>query len=122
MHVLVQPVHVGHAAITQSTAHACALQLRDSSECGQATPPFSAGMLVRLRDVEPVPHDLVHVLQALNEPTTQFTAHKAVLQARVSAACGHTTPPFTASTRVRLRLCEPVPHDRVQVDQAPKAE
>ena len=42
------------------------------------------------------------------------------LQVRVSPECGHTLPPSRGATFVRLRFCEPVPHDLVQVDHAPK--
>ena len=40
--------------------------------------------------------------------------------ARVSAECGHALPPKLGCTVARLRFCEPVPHDLVHVDQAPK--
>jgi hypothetical protein len=48
------------------------------------------------------------------------------LQSRVSALCGHALPPKSACARtVRLRVWEPAPeplsHDTVHVDQAPKA-
>jgi hypothetical protein len=79
-------------------------------------------MMERLRFMTPVPHDLVHVDQAVNEVCAQSAAHAWVLQLRVSAACGHALPPSVGCDMPRLRLCEPVPHDRVQVDQAPKAE
>jgi len=75
----------------------------------------------RLRFCEPVPHDLVHVDQAPKPSVTQSVAHAAVLHARVSAECGHATPPSVGSTVARLRHCEPVPHDLVHVDQASKA-
>ena len=55
-------------------------------------------------------------------PMPQSAGHACVLQARVSAECGHAVPPFEGSTVARLRLCEPVPHDLVQVDQALKAD
>jgi len=75
----------------------------------------------RLRFCEPVPHDLVHVDQAPKPSVTQSVAHAAVLHARVSAECGHATPPSVGSTVARLRHCEPVPHDLVHVAQASKA-
>ena len=69
-----------------------------------------------------MPHDLLHVDQTEgNVPTTQSTAHAALLHARVSAECGHATPPDWGSTVARLRCCEPPPHDTVHVDQALKA-
>ena len=76
----------------------------------------------RLRAWLPVPQDLVQVDQAVKGATLQSTAHACVLQARVSAECGQALPPNLGATVARLRFCEPVPHDLVQVDQAPKAE
>ena len=53
-------------------------------------------------------------------PMPQSAGHACVLQARVSAECGHAVPPFEGSTVARLRRCEPVPHDLVHVDQVSK--
>ena len=75
--------------------------------------------MARLRDCEPVSHDLVHVDQAENVPKTQSVEHVGALQPRVSAECGHALPPFWGSVVERLRFCEPPPHDLVHVDQAP---
>ena len=75
----------------------------------------------RLRFCEPVPHDLVQVDQAAHAAPTQSSTHACVLQARVSAECGHAAPPNVGSTVARLRFCEPVPHDLVQPDHAPNA-
>jgi hypothetical protein len=102
---------------TQSTAHGAALQVRVSAECGHALPPNVGSTVARLRFCEPVPHDLVQVDQAAHAAPTQSTAHACVLQARVSAECGHALPPNVGSTVARLRFCEPVPHDLVQSDQ-----
>ena len=77
-------------------------------------------MTVRLRDCAPVPHDLVQVDQAEKAEVAQCTGHGPWLHAWVSAVCGHALPPSVGATLVRLRFCEPVPHDLVQVDQAPK--
>ena len=77
---------------------------------------------MRLRDCEPAPHDLVHVDQPpLKATNTQSTGHAWLLQARVSAECGHAAPPALGPVCARLRDCEPVPHDLVHVDHAPKA-
>jgi hypothetical protein len=110
-----------HGATTQSTGHACLLQLRDSAACGHALPPLTGDVVERARFDVPVPHDLEQADQAENEPTTQSTAHGAALQARVSAECGHALPPNVGSTLTRLRFCEPTPHDFVQVDQESKS-
>jgi hypothetical protein len=76
--------------MAQCTAHAWSLQERVSAACKQATPPNVGCCSVRLRLCEPVPHDLVQVDQASKVPTTQSTAHAAVLQLRVSSRYGHT--------------------------------
>ena len=102
----------------QSTGHAWVLQSCVSSACGHTVPPFVAAVLGRLRSCEPVPHDLVHVDQAPQDAITQFKAQLCVLHARDSSVCGHALPPFFGSTWLRLRCCEPVPHDAVHVDQA----
>jgi hypothetical protein len=74
----------------------------------------------RLRDCEPpVPQDLLHADHAPNDDTTQCSAHAWSLQLRASRRCGHSTPPkLTSVTGLRVRSCEPVPHDLVHVDQA----
>ena len=87
------------------------MHVRVSAECKQATPPNVGATLSRLRLCEPVPHEAVQVDQASKVPTLQSTAQGAVLQSRVSAECGHATPPLTgAMSGTRLRDCEPVPH------------
>ena len=76
-------------------------------------------MTERLRDCEPAPHDLVHVLHAPKADTLQCSGQGPWLHACVSAVCGHAAPPFCGWTCVRVRCCEPAPHDVVHVDQAP---
>jgi hypothetical protein len=103
---------------TQSAGHAAELQLRASFSCGHASPPFAGAVLSRLRDCEPVPHDLVQTDQALKMPTTQLTGHACVLQSRLSREVGQALPPRVGSVCSLLRDCEPMPHDFVQVDHA----
>ena len=58
-------VHVDQALkfdTTQCSAQACSLHALVSVECGQAAPPFSGCITVRLRDCAPPPQDLVHVV------------------------------------------------------------
>ena len=81
-----------------------------------------ASTCVRLRDIEPVPHDLVQVDQAPKALVLQLTAQAKVLHARVSAVWPWALPPKVGSVWARLRYWEPVPHDLVQVDHAEKAE
>ena len=109
----------GNAGSTQSVGQAWPLQERASCACGQALPPSTGAAMARLRFCEPVPHDVLHAVQAENVPMTQSAAHGCALQPRVSAACGHALPPFCGAVVERLRVCEPPPHDLVHVDQAP---
>ena len=74
---------------------------------------------MRLRDCEPVPHDSVQVDQAPKDDTTQCVGHACSLQVRASRRLGHSTPPkLTSVTALRVRSCEPLPHDLVHADHA----
>jgi hypothetical protein len=62
---------------------------------------------------------LLHADHAPNDDTTQCSAHAWSLQLRASRKFGHSTPPrLTSVTGLRVRSCEPPPHDTVHVDQA----
>ena len=74
--------------------------------------------MLRLRRVTPPPQEVVQVDHSVQEPRRQLAGHAARLHARVSEECAHGLPPSMASMVPRVRLCEPVPHDLVQVDQA----
>ena len=89
-HDLVHVVHALKLPMTQSTAHACALQLRVSAVCGHAAPPYLGCVCVREHDCAPVPHDLVHDVHAPNAPCWQSAAQAYVLHARVSRRYGQT--------------------------------
>jgi hypothetical protein len=119
-HDLVQVDQTPNADVAQWIGHGPLLHVRVSSACGHALPPFVGGVLVRLRDWMPLPHDFVQVNQDSHVPTSQLTGHAWLLQSRVSAACGHALPPNVGSVCARLRCCEPAPHDTVQVDQLSK--
>ena len=67
-------------------------------------------MTLRDRDCEPVPHDLVHVVQALKADVSQWIGHGPSVHACVSLVCGHAAPPFTGATLVRERDCTPAAH------------
>ena len=43
-----------------------------------------------------------------------------LLQPRVSVECGQALPPYRGAVVVRLRFCEPKPHDLEQLVQASK--
>jgi hypothetical protein len=100
-HVVLHAVQALKAPMLQSIGHACSLHARVSAEAGQALPPAVGATLVRERLWAPVPHDLVHVVYALNVPTWQLAAHACALHPRVSALCGHAAPPLVGSTLVR---------------------
>jgi hypothetical protein len=105
----------------QSSGHACVLHSSVSAACGHASPPKVACTSVRVRDLEPTPHDLVQLDQPsplmAQLPMPQSSGHVCVLHSFVSAACGHASPPVVACTSVRVRDLEPPPHDLVQLDQ-----
>ena len=73
------------AGVGAGVWHTWLLHARVSAACGQAAPPALGCVRTRLRCCVPAPHDLVHVVQAPNEPTTQSAEHGWALQARVSA-------------------------------------
>jgi hypothetical protein len=83
-HDLVHVLQALKAPGTQSFGHTCTLQVLASRLCGQATPPKRGDVLVRLRVCLPEPHDLVHVLQAVQLPTPQSCGQACVLHGRVS--------------------------------------
>ena len=119
-HDWVHVVQAENALAWQWIGHGPWSHARVSAVCAQAAPPCVGCVLARVRDCEPAPHDVVHVDQAPKLGSKQSTGHVWVLQSRVSAECGHALPPSVGAVVERLRFCEPVPHDLVQVDQAPK--
>jgi hypothetical protein len=74
----------------------------------------------RERDCEPeLPHEAVQLDQTPKELTLQWVGHMCSLQLRASRRFGHSTPPkLTSVMMLRVRSCEPPPHDAVHVDQA----
>ena len=116
--------HADHALkldTTQCSAQACLLQARLSCRYGQAYPPAVAFCSIdRVRDCNPVPHDLEHADHALKLDTTQCTGQACVLQACVSALWGQALPPFCGWVLIRVRLWKPPPHEFVQVVITPK--
>jgi hypothetical protein len=121
-HDLVQPVQALKAEVVQWIGHGPCVQARVSALCGQAAPPNCGATLVRERLWTPAAHVVLQALQVLKPrppPTWQSIGQAAALQARVSAVCGHAAPPKVGCTCVRERLWAPVPHDFVQVVQAP---
>ena len=89
-HDFVHAVQALQRETLQSAGQLCALHGRVSLPCGHGMPPFSGWRSGRVRDCEPVPHDLVHVVHGANVPTTQWTAQECMLHLRVSARYGHT--------------------------------
>jgi phosphohistidine phosphatase SixA len=58
-----------------------------------------------------VPHDLLHVAQALNADVMQWVGHEPWSQSTVSTLCGHALPPLVGCEWVRVRLMLPAPHE-----------
>ena len=89
-HDLVQVVQAEKAATTQSTAHAKALQSRVSASAGRPC-RRSVGSTCAVRFCEPVPHDLVQVVQAAKaESTPQSMAQACGCSCASPARYGHT--------------------------------
>ena len=120
-HDLVHALQALNVDTAQCTAHGPWEHERVSAECGHALPPLDGAEVLRLRFCEPLPHDFVHVDHAPNAPTAQSMGHACVLQRRVSAECGHALPPLDGAEVLRVRFCEPSPHDFVHVDHVPNA-
>jgi hypothetical protein len=78
-------------------------------------PPKRGSVWLRERRCEPPPHDLVQVVQAFQPRVTQLRGHACVLHGRVSVLCGQATPPKRGWRLMRVRRCEPPPHDLVHV-------
>jgi hypothetical protein len=121
-HVMVHVDQTLKVPSLQLIGHEWTLQVRVSAECGQTLPPFAGAIVTRLRLWTPAaPHDVVHVDHvSVKAAKLQSMAHASLLQLRVSAECGQAAPPKLGCVKVRLRDCEPVPHDLVHVDQALK--
>jgi hypothetical protein len=87
-------LHADHALnddTAQCSAHACSLQVRASRRFGHSTPPKLTSVTgLRERSCEPLPHEAVHVDQALYSDTTQSSGQLLELQPRVSSRYGHT--------------------------------
>jgi hypothetical protein len=77
-----------HWTMPQSIGHSCVLHSSVSSVCWHATPPNSAGVCTRVRDLEPPLHDLVQLDQpsplSAQLPMPQSSGQACVLQSRAS--------------------------------------
>lgn len=106
----------------QSAEHSASLQARTSCRYGQTYPPCRAwAMTERCLTCETPPHDAEHVLQLLNDETTQCSGHWPRLQVCVSLECGHAAPPQEGNGAcVRERVSTPLPHEREHVLHGPK--
>jgi hypothetical protein len=85
-------VHVDHALnddTAQCSGHACSLQVRAWRTFAHSTPPKLTSVTgLRERSCEPLPHDAVHVDQALYSDSTQSSGQLLELQPRVSSRYG----------------------------------
>jgi len=107
-----------HDETTQSTGHACVLHAWDCDRAGHGDPPFAAATTtVRVCVCMPPAHDLVHVDQALQPETEQWTGHAWVLHACCWESEGHVAPPFAGETVTeRVWIWTPPPHEAEQAD------
>ena len=119
-HDLVHVDQAPNADVAQWIGHGPWLHACVSAVWLQALPPLvGSAVMTRLRDCEPAPHEVLQVDQAEgNAGSMQSVGHALLLQERASCACGQALPPSMGSVRARLRVCEPVSHDLVHVDQA----
>ena len=84
-HVTEHAPYEPQADIVQSTGHAAALQLRDSSRLGHTKPPCAArSMTERERTWVPPPQVLVHAVQRDQPPIWQWIGHGVLLQLSTS--------------------------------------
>jgi hypothetical protein len=92
----------------------------ESATCDvEHVPPHDSGVIERVRDCEPPPHDTEHAPQFDHKPIWQLTGQQTLLQPceSTTADSAH-VPPHDAGVIVRLRVCvPPVPHDAEQADQ-----
>jgi hypothetical protein len=121
-HVFVHVLHVLNSDTVQCTGHPPRLQVPCSVVAPHATPPKPAAVVtVRERDLVPWAQVIVHALQSVHVPITQSTGHACTLHPCDSSSTGQATPPSAGCVvTVRERVCEPVPHDLVQLDHASK--
>jgi hypothetical protein len=88
------------SVMVQSSGHACVLHGFVSSVCGHASPPKLGAACVRVRDLEPPPHDLVQLDQSLS-PAAQLSMVQSagqlwLLHTCISCECAHGSPPYKA--------------------------
>merc|ERR1740138_1866530 len=96
---------------------ACSLQRWRSTPVGQILPPKPAEVRVRTRFWEPPPHEVEQAPQACQDSTTQLVGQDWVLQSWTCSLLGQSLPPYLGERLRRVRVWEPVPHERVQEDQ-----
>lgn len=119
-HVVLQSLQLDHDASTQSTGHACTLQVLVSLTCGQGTPPCAAGVsIARERAWYPVLHDAEQGPHSSQIDTTQSVGQLCALHVLASINDGHKAPPWARGVcTARERLCVPPPHVAVHAFHA----
>ena len=87
-------------------------------------PPLAAAVVTgRARVCTPPPHVRLQLPQAPKVPATQSMGHSCALHVCVSCVVGHATPPLaTCVTVLRVRCCEPPPHDSEQGAHEPQSD
>jgi hypothetical protein len=118
--VLVHPAKPVQAETLQSMGQAWRLQVRVWRSEVQEAPPWATLVTTDLvRNMVPVPQDLVQLLKVDQLESLQSMGQANLLQATVWTTVGHATPPWAAwliTERVRV-VVPAVPQVLVQVDQ-----
>jgi hypothetical protein len=121
-HDLVQVDQTPNADVAQWMGHGPLLHACVSAVWPQALPPnVGSATMTRLRDCEPAPHVVLHAPKSPKLGTSQSVGQSWALHVRTSSEAVQALPPKVGGVSVRLRLCDPLAHDLVHVDQAPNA-
>jgi len=123
-HDLLQAPQASQPLTSQSIGHAKVLQAREERRLGQTLPPWAEGVVTaRVWLWAPEPQVRLQADQADQALTTQSTAQLCSLQLRVTERAGQATPPKAeVVVTSRVWLWDPLPQERLQVDQADQAD
>ncbi len=107
-HAVVHALHEAQAVTAQSIGQVCVEQGEVSLVTSHVCPPDEGFVwMLRVRDAAPLPHEVVQVLQPLQEDIPQSTGHAASPQSeRVCTVAAQLPPAPCAATRTVLTLEE----------------
>jgi hypothetical protein len=106
-HEWVQPDQVENSETSQWVGQLPRLQCFVSDVEPAGLPPHDSSLKVRVRDILPLPHDLVQELSLPQEPGCASTGQQYSLQLRTSLECGQAAPPLLGCVWMRERICVP---------------